>query len=705
MNKIIKLLLYSLLIILVFSCEKEFDKKYERPSWLAGTVYDQLQAFSKLEDENASTKLFLKAIDTVGLSDKFRVSSWTLFVPNDAAMKKYLAANNLTSLAGLSIKQIEDIVLYHTVKYSFNDYQLFYPQGTHPDAALINAGLTWRFATQFSGNITKQLSTRDGVFYDVVGTAKLLPIFSKEYFANVVNADAAQSYNYFCPGTTFNGFNAANSQVVTKNVKCENGFIHVIDNVAGPLYNFDEIITFDPQYSIFSRLLSRFASFSVNQTATDNQPNKGDPDGDGYINTLYSKNYSNNLIVWPNSEQNTNNMEAYTALVPNDLALNEYLNNNILKFYTNIDSVPRLVALSIVNGHLTNTACWSQKLNTKRNGNGEFITIDPAKDVASAKLASNGLFYSLNKVQSPEIFSSVLGPIMLNPKYSVFLRLLESSGMVQTLKDLKTDYTIFVPTNQALRDSGIYVDANNVLYLTTSASNIVMNCIYKGKILDVSDKVFISTLNQSVIKVVDNENLQAGGNIEDDDYVPYSKVEYITPVKNGAVYEISKMFKKPKKNLGWYMTKDPRFSDFYRMLNLAGMMSTPNPNNSNEYTRYGFRDGFTGTIFVPQPPSLTSSFNTAISAEQFVRYLMIPKFKLMNYESAVPTPYLTSAKDPVLSTPYVPVYEQILVSYNPASKLITLSNKVFDQVTVGAGDDIIASDGIIHFIPGIIEFK
>jgi hypothetical protein len=709
MKQIRIILFFTLLTSLFISCKKDFDKEYEKPSWLTGTIYDQLQANAKLTDESLSTKLFLQAVDSAGLAAKFKVSSWTLFVPNDAAMKKYLADNGVQSLSQISNDQLYSMVLFHTIKYAYNDYQFQNPNllsGTNPDVAARTEGQIWRFPSQFGGYIQRNVfSIPDQMSVDVVGTPKYSSLFFNQYFTNFAKTDPATSYNYFCPGINFTGFNFAASQVVSKNIVCENGYIDIIDHVAGPLLNFDEIISSDPQFSIFAHMLARLATYAINTTATNNQPNNGDPDGDGVIDNLYTKSYTS-LSVKPNDE-NTDATNCYTAFIPTDQAMTGYLNSNIFKYYNSIDSVPLNIIRYFVQSHFSATAAWPQKISVKTDANNEFIKFSSGTDVVSAKLASNGLFYKLNKVQTPSILNSVLAPIYLNPEYTVFTRLLENSGIVNDLRDIHSSYTVFALTNKALLDSGIYIDGTDNIYpITTNASNIVKDCIFKGKLVNLTDKVFLKTLSDNVIKIVDYNVIQGGGNIENGDLVPVEAAGTTAlTILNGSVYRTSKMIKRPKKNLGWYITKDPRFADFLRMCNLADMMATPNPNNTDDNTRYGFKSGFRGTVFIPLPASLTAPFVTVTTAESFTKFLMIPNVKLLNFETTGLTSYYTIAKDPVLSTQYFPVYEPINVAYDTGDLMIVLSNRVHDQVKVNTADDIIASDGIIHILPAIIQYK
>src|SRR5574344_2718923 len=95
-----------ILVLVLFSCKKDEFDKYERPDWLAGKVYSQIQT-------NDSLKTFAKCLQLTGYDSIINISgSYTIFAPTDEAFQLYFSNNtkNYKSVEDIPLAQLTDLV-------------------------------------------------------------------------------------------------------------------------------------------------------------------------------------------------------------------------------------------------------------------------------------------------------------------------------------------------------------------------------------------------------------------------------------------------------------------------------------------------------------------------------------------------------------------------------------------------------------------
>jgi uncharacterized surface protein with fasciclin (FAS1) repeats len=721
-----KILTLILLTTVLFSCRKEFNEKYEKPDWLVGTVYDQLSKTIEGSSEQTSTSLFAEAIDSLGLRDKLSKGAWTFFVPSDSAVQIYLSQRGVSSLMQLPREELNRIVLYHLFKYSYNDYQLLNLNLSQynytPDVIASFSGQMWRFLTQCTDANSAEKSVNDTVTREIAGLPKTVPLFSTEYFNNIAKCDASSNYGYFFPSSVWSGLNLSSAKIIKKNVVCDNGYIHIIDKVVEPLPNLRQIIATDPDYSLFYHILSRFATYSINSGATAARPNGGDINNDGVIDYLYNINYSG-ITYNPGNELSSGNdlISSYTLCPPCNDALSQYLQNTVLNYYNNIDSAPLSFFKPLVLAHLASSVNWPAHINANKayNSNNELIQFNTGTDVKTKAMASNGLMYGLNKVLVPNYHKSLAGQL-LDPSYSIFIKALEQSGVLtNNLQNLANDYTVFVPTNELLNDSGIvydpalkqikYPDPVSKLLTPLTGYNLqqfVQNYIAKGKYGNLSETKYLATINNKVIKVVDNQTIQAGGNIEDNEMITLTKVS--TQSENGDIYLVSKLLKQPKGNLGYYLKN--RFSSFFTLMSDAGLVATSTSSTATDYNRYTigalFSSNSMSTIFAPTDAAVgLQSFPTTVEKERFCRYLMLNNINIIPGDNYSGVSFNTVLRDAVASGPGFTVLAKLKL--NTVSDILHLINNTGIQDVTATDDLIITSNGVIRTIANdqIISFE
>jgi hypothetical protein len=115
MNILNKLLLIAAAVVLL-QCQRDRDKYYDKPSWAGDPIYEVLEAAGGFS-------LYLQMVDRSTHVDNFRGNGyWTVFAPNDEAVKAYLSQKGYASVAEIPTEEVEKIVAYSMLftRYEFN---------------------------------------------------------------------------------------------------------------------------------------------------------------------------------------------------------------------------------------------------------------------------------------------------------------------------------------------------------------------------------------------------------------------------------------------------------------------------------------------------------------------------------------------------------------------------------------------------------
>jgi uncharacterized surface protein with fasciclin (FAS1) repeats len=153
----------------------------------------------------------------------------------------------------------------------------------------------------------------------------------------------------------------------------------------------------------------------------------------------------------------TRNM--WTAFLPSDEILQEYLDKNILQHYSSIESVPRITLFYILQSQLSERLVLRSTLSS-----GYFNAFgDPVDytddDIISGYMCSNGVIYDSKKVIEPNVFTTVPGTLFFDEDYSTLLYIMNQANMLSTLSNPESDVTVFVSTNEQLESYGVRYDA------------------------------------------------------------------------------------------------------------------------------------------------------------------------------------------------------------------------------------------------------
>jgi len=537
--------------------------------------------------QKGNFKHLLTLIDKSGYKETMETGAgyWTFFAPNDAAFEDYFKNNHIGDINAIDSiaarKMIQYMLVYNSFsKNTLDDYQATESNiGWTPSAAFRRrtAYYTGFYKdTAATGPVVAIANNRNNIAGSLTGNYaegdynnKYLTYFIDDYM-NAQNLSAAD-YNYFYPNSEYTGFNVGQAKVVNADIDAENGRIQELDKVITPQPSIDEYLRTKPEYSSFNAILNRLntnntISFIYNEEATNRYrilTGSGD--------RVYVKAYSNLLAYSPNNENflklgdNDGQKDCWTMFVPTNNAVDAYLKNTLLKYYSSLDSVPLSIITDFLNAHMFPTAVWPTKFNSTVNTFSEPARFDPGADVVEKKILSNGMFYGTNKVEQPDIFNSVYGEAYLNPKYTFMTKLFKTAGLNLLIARANIPVNIFLIPDQAFLAAGYTYNATQAQFAYKGSTGsvadrldrIVRTCVYFGNYKEEVDNLS----GQGIVKSgdadgegeyikFDNNNIVTAG-LQDSGYVAH--VDSSKTSTNGKVYYVDKVLAFSENGIGYYL--------------------------------------------------------------------------------------------------------------------------------------------------------
>jgi uncharacterized surface protein with fasciclin (FAS1) repeats len=463
------ILLFFAIVILLAGCKKKFDGYYEPPSSLEPAIYQQLQTKGNFTQ-------FLSLIDKAGYKQILSTAGyWTIFAPTDSAFQNdtefaaFLKSKGIGSIGAIDSVTAQSIVQYSLVFNAFNKDRL---DDYQSNLGWINNSAFKRRTAYYTGfyndttaagqPVIAIASNRNNQTIATAGTPyyvstdnnnKYIPVFTTDFFSN--NALSSSDYNYFYPNTSFSGFNVANAKVTQQDIAAQNGVIHIIDHVVSPLTSLDQFLKTQPQYSEFRNLLERYmVLFIQNADATHRYQVLT-----GQTKDVLVKVYSSLLSFSPNNENflklqdNDAQRDGWSMVVPQNDSLLKYIKTVLLENYPSVNSLPLNIIADFLNSHMWQTTLWPSKFSNTLNSLVEPPHLNLQTNIVDKKILSNGIFYGSNKVNEPNVFSTVYGKAYLNPKFSLMTRLLDNE-LKTIITNPNAKYTVFMMPDAVLRAQG-----------------------------------------------------------------------------------------------------------------------------------------------------------------------------------------------------------------------------------------------------------
>ncbi|MEL0456501.1 fasciclin domain-containing protein [Flavobacteriaceae bacterium SZ-1-7] len=509
MNKKILCYLFFLPVVIFLtncSSKEEFDNYYARPDDLEDPIFQQLEAHGNFTNLTA-------LIEKAGYKDILSKSGyWTMMAPNDDAFEDFFQEQGISSVASIDSITASKIVRYALIYNAFrterlSDYQS--STGWEEDNAFR------RRTAYYDGFQNKMVdgnsivvagSNRNnglGGDYYIPGdnNNKYISYFVSEYMDAL--GLSAFDYQYFYSNSSYTGFNVLGGKTVQADIVAENGIIHEVDKVSLPLISLDQKLEESSDYSIFRDLLeTNLVEYIFDQDATDTYQNFTRKTDEVYV-----KVYDPELFFSPNNENyikeadNDGQYDAYTLFAPENTVFQEFIDEVLLKNYTALDKLPKYIFVDLYNAHMVQNAVWPSLLPTYSNGLDEDIRFDVNTDILEAKVLSNGFFYGTNKIQESNLFYSVYTSAYLDPDFTLATRLYnDGSGYREIISNITGRYTLFLPSDEILRDHGFEYNINRSewVYTDPETGNTVAGTLARTRLLRVLYNGIVPTPNDEM---------------------------------------------------------------------------------------------------------------------------------------------------------------------------------------------------------------
>lgn len=578
-----------ILLVVLFSsaftaCRKDIDNYYARPDWLEPNIYDQL-------DSKEHFTSFLAVIDKAGYKNILgKAGYFTLFAPTDEAFQTFFREQSINSVDDIDSVTAAGMVSYSLVYNAFSrdqldDYQSSAEQGWILDKAFkrTTAKYKWVYEEDVDGIMVKVvdqngiplLPESPPIFNAEDNNNKNIPYFTDAYMGteNITATD----YNYFFPNSLFTGFNVVDAGVTESDIICENGIIHAVNRVISPLSNLEELLSSYPEYDLFRQVINDY--IREYEMAPNSFLDRYEQ-VQGYREEVYLKTYPllsfapncENFRKYGGGEDYDTQIDGFTLFAPNNAAVQDFFDSKFLEHYKTLDNMSPQIIAEFINAHLFRTTVWPSKFETTTNLFGEPARFDPEENVINKAFGSNGIFYGTNIVQKTDAFYTALGPIILNPDYSLMLQALYSSELFYIVKNTGIKLTVFMIDNDAFTRMGISYDNTSGGWeldnpdMGTNANVAVARLINLHVVLgeheDFTSDAILETYGGEYIRH-NYGFIWAAGNVEQSETViPSNK----TSASNGLNYNLNIAFRYSIDNVGRQLESSSNFSNFYKYL-------------------------------------------------------------------------------------------------------------------------------------------
>ena len=547
------------MIMITFGCQPDPDE-YSRPKELVGTIYPQLEALGEFE-------YYLKCLDKTEYAEPLKKGgAWTVFVPTDKAFEEFMAEEGYSSFEEIPIYRIKSLIQYTLLSGGHNTTALSYDNGW-------TVGKGFRRVTQYRDSAVVVNSNDYIGFEDAIpnteyivdessGRSKTIHCLLPEFTDNPDVPLEYTDYDFMFPNRTkdivYGDMKVFEAHTERENVVAENGFIHVLDKVIEPRKNLYQNLYSDEyktdeypegKYSIFRSILNRFGTF--NDRGADDVINEETGvlekryyttfdigiDNNGFAFNLADENSSSQLI--PGGGANNFWKYAPGLTVPTNDAFEAYLaEDNILgNLYDSYDQMPIDVLAKFIN---VNSFDHFWSLCPSLQGSVFSSTKDQLdynmNDVEDVNFCSNGLFVGVNRVFERTSFSTIVGPMLLEPEYTIMYDAIFGLGIESSLQSQGIDFTVLGVKNSQFIN---VEDPNNELRKVTISVNIVgdtreYSMLVTGDVDPSVNRLYVSTesLDNTYIKstiqsIVNNQIIEGPIVLGSKDYYQTRTGEFV----------------------------------------------------------------------------------------------------------------------------------------------------------------------------------
>lgn len=683
-----KILLLCLAGLSVISCQREIEK-FQRPDWLEGKLFTQIQAIPE-------TDQFVRCLTRTGYDTIINsAGSFTVFVPNNAAFDAYFAANSeFSSVDDMPYNEVWELVRTHIIQNPWSRVQLQTldingwidkkdpyndePWGYKRQTTMKDPNKKY-FIKVDTREVTTIVDSTQSTDTRMVFTEsrKYAPLFFDEYMelAKVNSSDYEYFFNRpFDAGSMY----YVNAKLIEgQDEYAENGFIYVVDQVVEPLKNAEQHIESDEDehnYNMFLETIHLFPEFIENIDETNKQPGA---ELGLEVPTLYNLRYPS-LTFDIHREftgegrdrvNSTNSIRYhYGVLAPTDAAM-KWLIDNILTdesgypHWPNYTLVPEKLKEIIANAHMSNDPVYLSDIrNGFVNGEEDSVYIDESFIVDRA-YGSNSTFMGIDKPIIPRAFSSVTGPVYLRPGYNYMMNAMEYARVLPAIKRIGADYSFFIVDDEQLMiDSSLVAEPDpqfrnrytvysyDKTYKPARRTNrsryemvqTIFNQVAEGRFSKVARKEFIKTLAGNYICYNSVDDIVTGGvptnqgwNGDSTENYYLVPIQLEEPTDNGETYNVQGFFDFPRTKI-YDIVLSYRY--WYDLIFSAGLIDL-------DYGELTFiNEAEYHTLFIPTQEALQNYNTDTLSTEElrdFIKYHFVKGEHVFTHGKEPPGPYPT----------------------------------------------------------------
>lgn len=684
--------------------------RYLDPPWLGGSSIEMLE-----DTVNYST--FLALMDKANYREPIDKQLFTLFVPNDDAFKAYFQKIGRSGIDDLSEDEAVSLFTLHVLPNARSAYQLKYEylwdelQGPTGEYASLffrkptnSATIPYKETVRYN----KVHKGKELTIYNEVN--KYVPLFSKDFFEDFFGALDGSDYLFMYPESQWgDNLNYHNAMVTDAEVRTSSGFIYFVDQVVGPIPSIEQYFNQNQdKYGLFYDLAQRFATYgNAKRRIEDNT-------------IMYVKSYDQiediASEILPSDQVPTYYKDIRSIFVPTDEALQNYLNNTVLKYYPSIDSVPDITISTILNTHIAKSLALISKVEKSYfNYYGDPTDIS-RNDIIACTMCSNGPFYVLNKVLEPNIFKCASGRLYFDKNYTTFLQAMRAADKIAQVSDLEQDVTLFAVDNNEMIAANIrYNEINDAIQTRGSDGQwtaineevlieFLEDHIYFGKLEDLSGEGYIQMLSKNYVHYK-NGKLEAGKNVSLNEKVSIEGAA--TEGLNGLLYSVDHAIK-TNYEFGEMLMDDPDCSEFANLLIEAGFL---NPDFVDPFTLDTIPDLrfiaelYYWTAFIPSNEAVQAAIADGTiptdpdRLKDFLSYHFIRRdviFDDGNKSGAFDTQSIAEV------TPTGTVYNKLQVSNSTNSLKVTDNSGQIVTIDHNNANNLVRY-GVIHKIPSVLK--
>jgi len=477
-------------LTLTFSCADPYLYDNTEPEWLGESIYDYLEKDGHFQN-------YIRLINDLDYDDVLKLTgSKTLFVANDSAFTEFYKNNQwgVSSYEELSLAQKKYLFKFSMINnaYILSRLANFNVGGTLYEGIAMRQSTSLNAIDSIPFVKDDELPTslywdgrREKGIYLLKDNTDYPTVFFTQAFLNkyaFTNEDLTILLGL--NSRSANDVHVFNNKVVTRDITCKNGYIHVLQSVMAPPTNMAQYIQdnkgSDPTKStkIFSKLLDRFCApyfdaastlqyRSLQPLFTDSIFVKRYFASNGGVTRLPNTQLAPNLLSYDPgwNSYRTTAVEADMAamFVPSDAAMENYFNSGvgaILKSrFGSWEGIPDNIILPFIKRHMRSSLIESVPSRFSKMVDTENYALPVEKShIEKTYTAVNGEVFVTNEVYPPVDYISVYSPVLLSDNSKIMnwaINISEKSvdgTLFQFYKlylnSLVSRYSLFIPTDE-----------------------------------------------------------------------------------------------------------------------------------------------------------------------------------------------------------------------------------------------------------------